>query len=135
MARLKAHGTELARMEDADSRIAIMSDCSILRNLGAGWQTWKRAKAGVVTTEFAAKALAAYQPRPAEFYAYIRALAAACDLAHRAQLDALVGRCPTIRTRCGASSTTPDTSHRWKRCSDAAAHAWRCGWVSREQSA
>jgi hypothetical protein len=37
---------------------------------------------------------ATYDARPAEFHAYIRALAVACDLEHRAQLNALVDQMP-----------------------------------------
>jgi len=84
----------LARMEFADCRIAIMSDGSVLRNQGAGWKSWKRVKAGVDPVAYAAKARAAYDARSAEFHAYIRALAAACDLEHRAQLNALVDQMP-----------------------------------------
>ena len=94
MTRLNQHGTELARMEFADCRIAIMSDGSVLRNQGAGWKSWKRVKAGVDPVAYAAKASASYDARPAEFHAYIRPLVAACDLAHRAQLNALVDQMP-----------------------------------------
>jgi hypothetical protein len=71
-----------------------MSDGYVLRNQGAGWSTWKRLKAGADPVAFAAKVRAAYGARSAEFHAYIRALAAACDLAHRAQLNALVDQMP-----------------------------------------
>ena len=94
MTRLSDHATELAPIGYMDCCVAIMSDGAVLRNLGAGWQTWKRVKAGVPPTDFAAKALAAYEARPAEFHAYILALAATCDLAHRAQLASLVGLMP-----------------------------------------
>ena len=94
MTRLNQHGTELARTEYADCRVAVMSDGSVLRNQGAGWKRWKRVKAGVDPVAFAAKMRASYDARPAEFHAYIRALVAACDLAHRAQLNALVDQMP-----------------------------------------
>ena len=94
MTRLSPHGPELGRLEFMGCRIAIMSDGSVLRNQGAGWKRWKRLKAGVDPVAYAAKARAAYSLRPAEFHAYIRALAAACDLAPRAQLNALVDQMP-----------------------------------------
>ena len=94
MTRLNEHGTELGRLEFADCRIAIMSDGAVLRNDGAGWKAWKRVKAGVDPVAYAAKASAAYNARPAEFHAYIRALAATCDLEHRAQLNTLVDQMP-----------------------------------------
>ena len=94
MARLSDHGTRLASMEFSDCRIAIMSDGVVLRNQGAGWKAWKRVKAGVDPAAYAAKASVAYTARPAEVHGYIRALAAACDLAHRAQLNALVDQMP-----------------------------------------
>jgi len=94
MTRLNQHGTELARMEFADCRIAIMSDGSVLRNQGAGWKAWKRVKAGADPVAYAARALSAYEARPAELHTYIKALAAACDLAHRGQLNALVTQLP-----------------------------------------
>jgi hypothetical protein len=70
--------------------VVVMSDGAVLQNQGPGWKPWKRLKAGVDPVAFAAKMRAAYDVRPAEFHAYIRALIAACDLEHRAQLDALV---------------------------------------------
>jgi len=94
MVRLSDHGRELAGMEYADFRIAIMSHGPVLRNQGAGWKSWKRLKAGADSVAYAAKALAAYHARPADFHAYIRALVAACDLAHRGQLNALVDQMP-----------------------------------------
>ncbi len=94
MTRLNQHGTELARMEYTDCRIAIMSDGAILRNDGTGWERWKHLKVGVEPAAYAAKAKAAYNSRNAEFHAYIRALAAACSLEHRAQLHALVDQMP-----------------------------------------
>jgi hypothetical protein len=94
MTRLSEHGTELARTEYSDCRVAVMSDGSVLRNEGAGWKTWKRVKAAIDPVAFAAKMLAAYNARPDEFHAYIRALVAACDLEHRAQLNALVDQMP-----------------------------------------
>jgi LPS sulfotransferase NodH len=90
MTRLNEHGTELARTEYTDCRIAIMSDGSVLRNQGAGWKSWKRVKVGIDPIAFAAKMQASYDALPAEFHAYVRALVAACDLEHRAQLNALV---------------------------------------------
>jgi len=71
-----------------------MSDGAVLRNQGAGWKSWKRIKAGVDPVAYATKACASYDARPAEFHAYIRALVAACDLEHRAQLNALVDQMP-----------------------------------------
>jgi hypothetical protein len=53
-----------------------MSDGSVLRNQGYGWKRWKRVKAGVDTIVYAAKLRAAYDARPAEFHAYIKALVA-----------------------------------------------------------
>ena len=94
MARLNGHGTELDRTEYPDCRLAIMSDGSLMRNDGSGWKRWKRLKAGVNPVAYAAKVRAAYDARPTEFHAYIRALVAACDLAHRARLDALVAQMP-----------------------------------------
>jgi hypothetical protein len=86
-----------------------MSDGAVLRNQGTGWKPWKRVKGGVDRNAFAAKMRATYDARPSEFHAYIRALVAACDLAHRAQLNALVWliRCWRIRTLCGHQSTIP----------------------------
>jgi hypothetical protein len=83
MARLKSHGTELGRLEYSDCRVAVMSDGSVLRNQGAGWKRWKRLKAGVDPIAYAAKVRASYDALPAEFHAYVRALAAACDLRAR----------------------------------------------------
>src|ERR1017187_1582909 len=94
MARLNEHGTELARTEYSDCRVAVMSDGSVLRNQGSGWKRWKRVKAGFDPVAYAARMRAAYDALPAEFHAYIRALVAACDLAHRAQLNALVDQMP-----------------------------------------
>src|SRR5580700_2712590 len=94
MTRLSAHGTELARTEYSDSRLAVMSDGSVSRNQGAGWKGLERLKAGVDPVAYAAKMRAVYDARPAEFHAYIRALVATCDLAHRAQLNALVDQMP-----------------------------------------
>jgi hypothetical protein len=81
-------------MEYTDCRIAIMSDGAILRNLGAGWKTSKRVKAGVYPVACATTALAQYQARPAEFHGYIRTLTPACDVEHRAQIHALVDQMP-----------------------------------------
>ncbi|HLK67579.1 MAG TPA: hypothetical protein VKU19_29280 [Bryobacteraceae bacterium] len=64
------------------------------RYCGTDGTGWKHLKAGVDPAVYAAKALAVYNARPAEFHAYIRALTAACDLAHRAQLHALVEQMP-----------------------------------------
>jgi hypothetical protein len=94
MTRLNEHGTELARTEYSDCRVAVMSDGSVLRNQGDGWRTWKRLKASVDPAAFAAKMRASYDARPAEFHAYIKALVAACNLEHRAQLNALVDQMP-----------------------------------------
>src|SRR5262249_30288806 len=94
MARLGKHGTELARAEYADCRVVIMSDGHLMRNDGTGWHAWKRLKAGVDPVAYAARLRAAYDARPAEFHAYIRALVAACDLKHRARLNTLVGEMP-----------------------------------------
>jgi len=66
----------------------------VLRNQGVGWKAWKRVKAGVDPMAYAAKVSASYDARPAAFHAYIRALVAACDLAHRGQLHALVALMP-----------------------------------------
>jgi hypothetical protein len=62
-----------------------MSDGAALRNQRTGWKFWKPVKDGVDPNAFAAKMRATYDARPSECHAYIRALVAACDLAHRAE--------------------------------------------------
>jgi hypothetical protein len=47
MAKLSAHGRELARFEYATSRVAYFEDGKILRNCGDGWKRWKKVKAGL----------------------------------------------------------------------------------------
>jgi hypothetical protein len=94
MARLKTHGTELARTEYGDCCVAVMSDGSVLRNQGYGGRRWKRVKAGVEPAVYATHMRAVYDALPAEFHAYIRALVATCNLEHRGQLNALVDQMP-----------------------------------------
>jgi hypothetical protein len=74
--------------------VGLISDGSVPRSQGAGWKAWKRVKAGVDPVAFAAMPRATHDVQPAEFNAYIRALVAACDLTHRAQLNALVDQMP-----------------------------------------
>ena len=47
MAKLKAHGTELARFEYANGTIVCMSDGHTLRNRGDGWKLFRKVKPGV----------------------------------------------------------------------------------------
>ena len=47
MAKLKAHGAELYRVELPATRIAYFSDGHILRDTGGGWKLWRRFKPGV----------------------------------------------------------------------------------------
>jgi hypothetical protein len=95
-----------------------MSDGAVLRNQGTGWKPWKRVKGGVDPNAFAAKMRATYDARPSEFHAYIRALVAACDLAHRAQLNALVDQMLEDPDACGACSTIRATSWRSRTSCD-----------------
>jgi hypothetical protein len=55
MARLSEHGTELARTEYGDCRVAVMSDGALMINRGGGWVLWKRLKTGVDPIAFAVK--------------------------------------------------------------------------------
>lgn len=125
MARLNAHGTELARTEYSDCRVAVMSDGALMVNRGDGWMFWKRLKAGVDPVTFAAKVRAAYDARPAEFHAYIRSLVAACDLEHRAQLNALVVQMPEDPDAVWSLFDDPATTFKSRTSHDAAARDWR----------
>lgn len=46
MAKLSAHGIELARFENLRARIAYFADGHILRNSGDGWKLWRKIKPG-----------------------------------------------------------------------------------------
>lgn len=94
MAKLSAHGNELARRETPTARIAVMADGQIMRNQGFGWKLWKRTKPGVDPVEYARK----FQERTAaimpEVRAYIEALQDACDLEHRGRLHLAISLMP-----------------------------------------
>ena len=94
MAKLSAHGTELARRETPTGRIAVMSDGQILRNQGAGWKLWKRLKPGVDPKAYADKFKAFTAAIPFEVQAYIDALQNAADLEHRWRLHTAITLMP-----------------------------------------
>jgi len=54
MAKLKAHGKEIARWELPSSRIALFEDGHLLRNRGDGWKLYRKLKPGVDVVEAAA---------------------------------------------------------------------------------
>jgi hypothetical protein len=95
MAKLSAHGTELARRETPTARIAVMTDGNILKNYGYGWKLWRRVKQGVDPAEYARKfneRTAAIMP---EVRTYIDALVDTCDLEHRGRLHTAISLMPT----------------------------------------
>lgn len=94
MAKLSAHGVELARRETPNSRIAVMSDGQIMRNYGQGWKLWKKLKPGVDAVQYAAKFKAKTEAIPREVQSYISALIDACDLEHRARLNMAIELMP-----------------------------------------
>lgn len=94
MAKLSAHGTELARRETPTARIAVMSDGQIMRNQGFGWKLWKRLKPGVNATEYARKFDVHTAAIPVEVHNYIEALRDACDLEHRCRLHQAITLMP-----------------------------------------
>ena len=55
MAKLKAHGAELYRVELPAARNAYFADGHILRDTGAGWKLWRRFKPGVNVAAAAAQ--------------------------------------------------------------------------------
>jgi hypothetical protein len=87
MAKLSAHGLELARRETPNSRIVVMSDGKLLRNYGQGWKLWKRVKDGVDPVEYAKGFNERTKMISPEIQAYIKALVNACDLEHRLYLN------------------------------------------------
>jgi hypothetical protein len=94
MARLSAHGVELARRETPTGCITVMADGQIMRNQGFGWKLWKRTKPGVNPVEYARKfneRTAAIMP---EIRDYIKALMNACDLEHRVRLHTAISLMP-----------------------------------------
>lgn len=86
MAKLSAHGTELARRETPTARIAVMSDGHIMKNYGSGWKIWKHTKPGVDVVGYAAKFDARSKAIMPEVRAYIETLIECADLEHRARL-------------------------------------------------
>src|ERR1700734_4342436 len=94
MARLHAHGTELARRETLTGRIVVMSDGNIMRNDGFGWKIWKKLKRGVDAEKFAQKFNAWTEALPPEVRAYIQALEDICGLEHRARLHTAISLMP-----------------------------------------
>lgn len=94
MAKLCAHGSELARRETPTGRIVVMSDGNIMRNDGFGWKRWRKLKAGVDPQEYARKFNAGTESIPPEVRAYIQALQDTCDLAHRARLHTAISLMP-----------------------------------------
>jgi hypothetical protein len=94
MAKLRAHGTELARREIPTGRIVVMSDGNIMRNDGFGWKSWRKLKAGVDPQEYARKFNAQTEAIPPEVRAYIEALQDTCDLEHRARLHTAISLMP-----------------------------------------
>ncbi len=95
MAKLCAHGHELARRETPTSRIAVMSDGNILRNYGYGWKMWKKCKPGVNPAEYAEKFKARTEALPAEVKHYVEHLMQCTDLEHRARLHVTIEMMPT----------------------------------------
>lgn len=94
MARLKAHGKELARRETPTGRIAVMSDGWLLRDQGAGWKQWKRLKAGVDAAAWAHGFALRTQAIHPLVRAYVKALMAATDVAHRGRLHMTIELMP-----------------------------------------
>lgn len=95
MAKLSAHGTELARRETPTVRIAVMSDGQIMRNYGQGWKLWRRVKAGVDITAYAAKFDQHTIEIMPELQRYVATLIDACDLEHRARLHTTISLMPS----------------------------------------
>jgi hypothetical protein len=95
MARLKAHGTELARRETPTGRIAVMSDGNIMRNYGTGWKLWRKLKAGVDPVEYARQFDERTRAMLPELRAYIQALQNACTLERRWWLHENITLMPT----------------------------------------
>jgi hypothetical protein len=60
MAKLSAHGSKLFVANYAASKLAYMSDGTILRNQGDGWKTYKKVKPGVDICLHATNRCAAY---------------------------------------------------------------------------
>ncbi len=94
MAKLSAHGTELARRETPTARIAVMSDGQIMRNWGAGWKLWKKLKPGVDAHEYARKFDERTKAILPQVQMYIDALIDACDLEHRGRLHTAISLMP-----------------------------------------
>ena len=91
MAKLSAHGTELARIDAITARYSIRSDGHILRNGGSGWKLWRKTRNPV---EYAEKAIAR-QANLAENYparqAYKLALHRVAPLAYWWAIDSTIG--------------------------------------------
>ena len=77
MATLSKHGEKLTEIERLASKIAYMSDGTILRNHGDGWKLWRKVKPGVDVAAHAKERAESYEKflmeRPA-FAAYREAL-------------------------------------------------------------
>lgn len=70
MARLSKHGTELARIDYVNKRIAYMSDGVVLANTGNGWKVRGTVKVGRSPTEVAAAEVARYNAKIANNPSY-----------------------------------------------------------------
>ena len=120
MAKLSAHGTELARRETPTGRIAVMSDGQILKNSGSGWKLWRKLKTGVDPIEYARKFEARTAAIMPEVRLYIEALQDACDLEHRWRLHTAITLMPNdpdgVFSECDDYGYTLDLSDIVKAC-------------------
>lgn len=96
MAKLKAHGAELARFEYPGCRVVVMEDGHILRNQGDGFKRYRKVIKGT-PEEAAAKRRASYNARMAacpSHAVYIKMLAREFSLKNRWQVDTTVSMMP-----------------------------------------
>lgn len=94
MAKLSAHGIELARRELPTGRLSLRSDGQILRDSGSGWKLYKRLKPGVDAVTYATKFKAFTTSLPASLRDYIDALSDAVSISHRLRLHTAISLMP-----------------------------------------
>lgn len=97
MAKLRAHGGEIGRIDRLTESFAFMSDGQVLRNRGHGWLLYRKVKAGIDPRDFYISAKSAmeqfYTERPA-FAAYRDKLHALAGIGKRWRLHQSVSRSP-----------------------------------------
>jgi hypothetical protein len=91
MAKLSAHGTELARIDAIIVRYSIRSDGHILRNGGSGWKLWRKTSNPVDYAETATARQATLATDYPARQAYKLALHRVAPLAYRWVVDSTIG--------------------------------------------